>query len=165
MPEDQHRSTPKLPKTWTRKEVAAAFRITMRHLLDLEKEHGVPILRAGRAVHYTETALEFLKEALRVRKEPLSAQHRRRAAGSVHHRAAQAAFDHARARLREIEEAERREAQRLADLAAPPPPPPPEPPPPRPLEEVGWAIAAIHARNRQAMAKSPKSRAAKKPAD
>ena len=49
----------------TRPQVADRFQITPRHLADLEKEHSIPILKAGRAVRYDTAAILQLEAALR----------------------------------------------------------------------------------------------------
>lgn len=49
----------------TRQQVADRFQISARHLADLEKEHSIPILRAGRAVRYDAAAILQLEAALR----------------------------------------------------------------------------------------------------
>ncbi|MFN7611525.1 MAG: helix-turn-helix transcriptional regulator [bacterium] len=49
----------------TRQQVADRFQISTRHLQDLEKEHSIPILRAGRAVRYDMAAILQLEDAIR----------------------------------------------------------------------------------------------------
>ena len=49
----------------TRPQVAERFQISARHLQDLEKQHSIPVLRAGRAVRYDTAAILQLEDALR----------------------------------------------------------------------------------------------------
>ena len=54
-----------LERLLTRPQVAERFQISVRHLQDLEKEHSIPVLRAGRAIRYDAAAIIQLEDAIR----------------------------------------------------------------------------------------------------
>jgi hypothetical protein len=49
----------------TRAEVAAEFRISVRHMIEMERAHQIPVLRLGRRVLFDDASIAILKEAAR----------------------------------------------------------------------------------------------------
>lgn len=102
MSEDRLPPVPPLQRVWTRKEVAASFQISERHLADLEKQHAVPILRAGAAVRYDKVAFDFLTDACRAPEHRRANRDHQPMAGSDATLSSQAALDREIARARKL---------------------------------------------------------------